>query len=87
MIEAEERETYSTLRFVLLFCMMSSLLLWSSFLICKDIFLAFIPTLIGPYCTEYSQIPMQSWVLASGLLVPILLALLAGSVAFLKDLS
>ncbi len=86
MIEAEERETHSTLRFVVLFCMMSGLLLWSLFLISKDVFLALVPTLVGPYCTEYSQIPVQSWGLAFAVLVPILLALLAVIAAFLKEL-
>ena len=87
MSEANPKETYSTTRFVVLFCMMSCLLLWSSFLICKDVFLALYPTLVGPYCTEYSEIPALSWGLAVAMLVPILLALLAVTVAFLKDLS
>lgn len=87
MFEANEKETCSTLRFVVLLCMMSGLLLWSSFLICKDIFLALYPTIVGPHCTENSQIPAPNWGLAVAQLVPILLALLAVTIAFLKDLS
>lgn len=67
--------------------MMSGLLLLSSFLICKDVFLALIPTIVGSYCAEYSQIPAQSWGFEFALLVPILPALLAVTVAFLKELS
>ena len=87
MSEANGKDTHSTLRFIVLFSLMSGLLLWSSFLICKDVFLALLPTLVDPYCTEYSQIPAQSWGLVVALLVPILLALLAVTVAFLKELS
>lgn len=87
MIGAEERETHSTLRFVLLFCMMSGLLLSSSFVIYKDVFLALTPTLLAPYWNEYSQIPTQRWGLAVALLVPILLAVLTVIAAFPKELS
>ena len=87
MSEANDKEAHSNVRFAVLFCMMSGLLLWSSFLVCKDVFIALVPALVTPYCAEYSQIPTQSWDLAFALLVPIFLALLAVTVAFLKELS
>ena len=87
MSEPKGKDLHSTLRLILLFSLMSGLLLWSSFLICKDVFLALFSTFVRPYCTEYSQIPAQSWGLAYALLVPILLAILAVTVAFLKELS
>ncbi len=87
MFGANERDIDSALRFIVLFCMMSGLLLWSSFLICKDIFLALYPTIVGPYCTKYSRIPAQNWGLAATQLVPIFLALLAVIIAFLLELS
>lgn len=87
MFEGNDHEGHFNARFIVLFCMMSGLLLWSSFLICKDVFIALVPTLVTPYCAEYSQIPTQSWGLAFALLVPILLALLAVTIAFLLELS
>ena len=87
MFEAKGKDIHSTLRLIVLFSLMSGLLLWSSFLISKDVFLASFSIFVRPYCAEYSQIPAQSWGLAFALLVPILMALLAVTVAFLKELS